>query len=379
MKFTIDRNSMIHEITIASDVIGSSPAFSSLSNVSIETTENSEVIISATSTVMGFKSHIPADIAVEGTTKIVCDKLLNILRSSPEGEIEFETLDNFTFIRPKTRTVDFKLNHISEYSDVVDTGNNSLIPNGETFEIPQKEFAHMIDQTIFAISNDETRTYMNGLFIKSDVDNSTLRMVSTDGKRLSIISKKIEGKLQKIDGVIVPQRIFQITRRLLSKEGMILLSVDETGIYIRIANQWISSALITGSFPDYERVIPENQDYSIIIEKKILLEALKRTAIFEDSSKRVHIRLRNNEMTILSKEKDTGEAEEKISCKYEGEEIILAVNHQFIEQPVRAMDSDSVAVLFTNNTRALTIQPEVEMDFFHVVMPMQVDSTFQSP
>lgn len=367
MKFTFDRDALLKEISIAQEIISTKNALSILSNVYFKA-ENGTLIIKATDTKVNFETRIPVEIEEPGSTTVLCDKLLNILNTLPSGDIEFRQEDINIFIKPISKKASFKLKSIAS-DKFPEFSSNDTIPY---FEIPVGEFKKMIIQTVFAVSNDQTRYFMNGVSFEKKDEN--LVMVATDGRRLAYISKPLANGIDDFNQVIIPEKVLSIILRRAPSEGNLFVSVLDKTIFFKFGNYDISSVLIDGSFPNYQRVIPEHQDSSFEIDKKELSEALRRVALLvEQKSHRVYFEVTPGTLIISSQESEIGTAKEEIPCRYDGEEIKIALNYLYIEEPLKVIDSDRICIEFTENMRAITLRPEPAEDFSHIIMPMQME------
>jgi DNA polymerase-3 subunit beta len=201
-----------------------------------------------------------------------------------------------------------------------------------------------------------------------------LQLIATDGRRLAYISKTFGIIIPDFKGIIIPPKILNIINKRASDEGPISIAVGEKNIFFRFANYEFSSVLIEGQFPNYNRVIPASQSYSFQVETKELIEALKRVALLvEQKSRRIFLTVSSGTLTISSQETEIGTAREEIPCMFEGDEITLALNYLYIEEPIKVIGSDRVKVEFTEAMKAITLKSEPEKDFFHIVMPMQME------
>ena len=291
------------------------------------------------------------------------------MRSLPEGDVEFEQEDGQRMvIRPLFKKIDFQLKSIAseKFPELPDVTAESY------FNFPQADFIDMISQTVFAVSDDETRYFMNGVFLEKV--NGNIIMVATDGRRLSFSRKPhmIEG--MDFSGIIIPPKILNLIRKLSSREGELSLAVTPKNVFVKFDNQKISSAVIEGQFPNYQKVIPEKQQYSIVVNRNELMEAIKRVSLLvEQKSKRIYLDVAENIITLLSEESEIGIASEEIVCRYTGPETKIALNYQYLMDPLRVMSDDEISIQFTEANKALTVYPVPEKDFFHIVMPMQLD------
>jgi DNA polymerase-3 subunit beta len=239
------------------------------------------------------------------------------------------------------------------------------------FDFPQSALMEMISQTVFAVSDDETRYFMNGVFVEHD--QGKIVMVATDGRRLSYISHEPDAPLPEFPGVIIPPKILGLTRKLASGEGNLSMAIGEKNIFVQLENQRLSSALIEGQFPNYRRVIPDSQSYRLDVKRDELAEALKRVSLLVEKSRRVYLTINQSALTLKSEEGEIGQATEEVSCQYDGPEMTLALNFVYLMDPLRVIESEDISLHFTESNKALTINPNPESNYFHIVMPMQLD------
>ena len=366
MKFTCGKDELIKEISIAQEIISSRNVLSILSNVLL-IVESEALTIRATDLKVGFETQIPVEMNIQGRTTVFCDKLLGVLRSLPEGDIEFELKENMMLnIRPVFKKIDFQLKCISseKYPEMVG------VEDREFFEFSQKDLIQMIANTVFSVSDDETRYFMNGVYLEKTDEN--LIMVASDGKRLSYISKKMEQNIGEINGIIIPPKLLNMLRKLLPGEGVLSLCFTDKNVFARYGNHLLSSNIIDGQFPDYRRVIPESQEYEVIVQKDMLESAIRRVALLvEQKSRRIFLTLAEDNLTISSEESEIGQAKEEVACQYKGPEETIALNCRFLSEPLKEMEEDVVRIAFTEANKAVTMTSSPEKEYVHVVMPMQ--------
>ena len=366
MKFTCDKDIITKEIAIAQEIIASRNSMSILSNVLLEV-DNNTLSIKATDLKVGFETTLPVEQEEAGTTTVFCDKFIGILRSLPEGDVVFHHHDNVLFINPIKKNIDFQLKTISSEN----FPELQQIDQSKYFELGQQDIIEMISQTIFSVSEDETRYFMNGVYFVHNAGH--LLMVATDGRRLSYISKDIP-EIKEFNGIIIPSKILQLIKKLCSGEGNISLAVTDKHIFASFDNQKISSSLIEGQFPDYSRVIPEKQSHKVITSRTEFIEALRRVSLLvEQKSKRIYLLLKEGSLELSSEESDIGIARETIDCDYAGEEVKIALNYIYLMDPLKIMETDTFSINFTEASKALTLHAEPEAGYFHLIMPMQYE------
>ena len=264
MKFTFDRNAMINEISIAQEIISTKNALSVLSNVLL-IAEGGTLTIKATDIKVNFQTKIPVDIEEEGSTTVLCDKFMGILSALPEGEIEFLLKDNDNLvsavIRHTSKKIKYQLNCTSQdkFPEIAVAEKVSF------FEVPAKELKSMITQTSFAVSDDETRYFMNGVYFEKKEDK--LVLVATDGRRLAYAEKAVLAGVADFPAAIVHPKILNVVAKHASDEGNVSVAIVDKMIFFNFANYEFSATLIDGQYPNYARVIPESQAHSFKVLK----------------------------------------------------------------------------------------------------------------
>ncbi|MDR0785765.1 MAG: DNA polymerase III subunit beta [Treponema sp.] len=362
MKFACERSVLLKEIGIAQEIVASKNAYSILSNIYIEAFDDS-LIIKATDLKVSFETNVPVNVIEPGSTTVFCDKFLGALNVLPDGEVEFEQVDSNLVIKTPLRKLRYNLKSIASdsFPQFPELNENNF------FSIPVKDFKDMIQQTVFAVSDDETRYFMTGVFLERVEDK--LNMVATDGRRLALIKKTVGDDVPTFEPVIVPPKILNIITKRAGDEGLISIAVTERYIFVRFGVYNLSSVLIEGQFPNYQRVIPESQENVFSVNRLELLDALRRVALLID--KRVYLGLSPGVLSISSEESDLGAANEEIPCRYDGEELSIAMNFHYIEEPFKVMSEKEISIKFTDAVKAVSIYAEQQDDRLHIVMPMQ--------
>lgn len=366
MKFTSERETILHEVANAYEIISVRNSLSILSNVLLHVSEQ-KLTIRATDLKVNYESTIPVEVKQPGSVTVFCDKLHGILRSLPDGEVELElSEDTVLHISPVFKNIRFQLKGIAadKYPPVQGEGDE------QAFTFGKQNLIEMISHTLFAVSDDETRYFMNGVFLEKQGDK--IIMVATDGRRLAYASKEVDAAVADFKGVIIPPKVLNVVRRQAPREGELRMTVSERNFQVSFDTQHLSSNLIEAQFPNYQRVIPERQEQRLLIERSAFEEALRRVSLLvEQKSRRIYLESRPDNLVIRSNEGEIGAAREEVACQYDGPEIVLAFNFEYLLDPLREMSSDQVVLEFTDSGKALSLRPDPEGDFFHVVMPMQ--------
>jgi DNA polymerase-3 subunit beta len=364
MKFVCDRDTFAKEIAIAQDIIASKNAFSIMSNVYLEVLD-SKLYIRATDAKVGFETEIPISESEPGSLTVFCDKLLAITNSIPEGDMSFEQHESSIEIRPRSKNVRFQLKTIAgdKFPEI------PRIDDSHYFPLLAHDLRAMISQTIFSVSNDETRFFMNGVFMEKLPDGE-LAMVATDGRRLAFISTQ-EADIPDFQSAIIPPKVLSVLLKRASDEGQILMAINEKNVFFRFGNYQLTSYLIEGKFPNYQKVIPKDQRFKFVVERDELQAALRRVSLFVEKSNKVIFNVSGKGLVLESEETELGAAREELACEYEGDDVVILLSLRYLEDPLKAMDSGSLAIEFSDPSRAVTLRPEPASNYFHIIMPMQ--------
>lgn len=365
MKFVCSKESILTEIIYSTDFTSQRNSLSITSNVYLETYSD-RLIIKATDQKIGFITEIAVQTLQEGKTLVFCEKLLNILRSLPDGNVEFDATNGTFSIKPEKEHIDFKLRNISadEFPDMEES------PSSPFFTISQKAFSDMASHTIFAVSEDETRHFLCGLYLERNT--SGMNMIATDGRRLSIVERTFEEELPMFSPIIIPPKFFTELRKLSTDEGVMELSVSENLLFAKIGQRLFYTTLIKGQYPNYRRVIPDSQTYCCTMRIGDMLDALKRVSLLvENKAKRIFLDISEAGVLLTSDESEVGEAKEIIACQYEGPESKISLNYTYMLNPLKVMEGEYFSINFTEPTKAMTVKPESNRDYYHIIMPMQ--------
>ncbi|RPJ07474.1 MAG: DNA polymerase III subunit beta [Spirochaetaceae bacterium] len=368
MIFLCDKEILLKEMLIAHDTISTKSTISILSNVLL-IAENDTLYIKATDLKVAFSSQIKLMVKKPGSVAVFCDRLLDILRALPAGEIEFSLQDNLVLsITPKVTKAQFELKCIPA---------DKFPPQQEAeqskfFDFSQKDFVDMVTKTIFAISDDETRFFLNGVFLEKN--DHELNMVASDGRRLALIAREIDKKVKDIQGVIIPPKILSIVKKNTPGEGNLSMAITDKNIFIRIGVRLFSSNLIDGKFPNYQKIIPEQNEYSLSIKRQALAESLKRVSVLvENKTRSVFFKISPNLLSVSSEESEIGMAREEIECEYSGPEVTLTFNYLYILEPLQVMNEDVIQVDFNDQKRAVVMKPKDKQKYINIIMPLQTD------
>lgn len=368
MKFTCSLESLIKQLTICESIISAKGNISILSNILIEA-KNSKIKITACDTTINFFGEIGADIESEGSITVYSSKLYSLAKKMPSDEIIIETDSSNNFIiQPKgKKNIIYKLKGIDsdKFPETISAENQ------EYFPIKKNILLDMINKTKFAVSQNESRRFVSGILF--EIKNNILKMVSTDGKRLSKIEKEIENKSNLDISIIVPPKILLEISKLCNDNGEAFLSITKDNIFIKIDNFLFISNLLEANFPPYEQVIPKNQTGTITLEKKSFKESIERISLMGDKeTHKIILLLTENEMKIYSESLSLGSGEETISVDYIGEETKMAINFIYLIDVLSVLSNENIIIDFKNSQSTITVREKDNNDYIYIMMPMSL-------
>ena len=240
------------------------------------------------------------------------------------------------------------------------------------FNMNSKDLTRLIDKTRFAISTEETRYYLNGIFLHSI--NNELRSVATDGHRLACIKAELPSGAEEMPSIIIPRKTVGEIRKLLEDcADDLVIKVSDTKIQFILKDVQLTSKLIDGTFPDYERVIPKNNDKELSIETKIFSSSIDRVAtISSDKSKAVKFLLKDGALTLTVINPDAGTAVEKTPVNYDYEELEIGFNARYLLDIASQIDGQDMLFALEGSGSPALIKDSDDAQATYVLMPMRV-------
>ena len=367
MKFICQCQNLRQEIEYAMSFSSLKNSLSITSNVYLE--NNGDLLtIKATDGKMSFVSSISVNTIVPGATTVFCEKLVAVMKNIPEGEIEISEEGGKLTIRPTEADTNININlktmDASKYPEIQNC-NESLY-----FSLPQKDYAEMIDKTAFAVSEDNTRFFLTGVFMEKK--DEKLVLVATDGRRLAYISRTFEQEIPSFSPVIIPVKFLQSFKTISSMEGVFSIAIDGDTIFAKVGDRTISSSLIGGNYPNYERVIPKNLSYTCKMKVSDMEKAINLNAVLiESKSKRIFVDLNPEGVMVSGESNDFGDSKQIIPCEYDGPTAKISFNCSLLLPTVKKIESEFFKISYNTPTAAMVFTPEPEKDYLFVLMPMQ--------
>lgn len=348
-----------------------------LSNTLLETDQKG-IALTATDLETAIRAHLPASVILQGQICVSARKLFEVVRELPESEIHLTKKENNWV----TLTCDKSIFNIAG----INPDEFPPLPKfkKEDFQpFPIAELREMIETTVFAASTEESRYNLNGVFLKGIDINSqpTTRMVATDGHRLCLIDKAGLEFPNLKTGVIIPRKGLLEVKRLIGDGGQ---KEDERGDLVHLAlseNNFVAekdgivvlTRLIEGEFPDYESVIPTENDKKINLSRNRFTACLKRVSTMaSEKGEGLVFQIQKGSMTVSSSSQDFGDAKEDIDIDYSGEELGISFNGRYLVDALAVMGTEEVVFELKDSSTAGVLRPGGQKGLLCLVMPMKL-------
>ena len=371
MEIKVSRDALFKSISKVQSIIEKRSNMPILSMILITSDEKS-IYISATDLEISMQQTIEAKVIVPGSITISGRKLFEILKESKSQEIYLkEKENNWIFISDDKTQYNLACMPADEYPVFVEPEDVSMV------EMECSVLAEMINKTIYAVTLEEAGYKLSGVYtekIKKE-EKTLLRMVSTDGHRLSMVDKNIDNieniKIEK--GVMIPKKGLMELNKLASEGEKIKLGFKDNNCVARNDNSLTVIRLLESKFPDYREVISIELKKHITINRNDILDGMKKMMILSsESSRGVQITLENNNMELVSINPDLGDVKDNLEVDYSGERIELGFNSKYFVDALQAMQSEDVILGFLDNSSPCMINGEDDKGFLGLIMPMRI-------
>ena len=346
-----------------------------LSNI-VLSAENNELSLSSTNLDIFCSDKIDAEIVNSGEISVPAITFFEIVKRLPSGsDVILSMGDEDTELILKCGRSKFNLSTLRT-EDFPILSDKDLSTN---FVISADELSRMIDKTKFAISNEETRYYLNGIFFHKAESNSIkfLRAVATDGHRLAQYDIPLPQGADEITGIIIPKKtVFELRKVLDDADGDVSVSLNENKIKFSFNNLKIISKVIDGTFPDYTKVIPQNNDKKFKTNNSELKNAIDRVSAVaineETKSKAIKLTIENNKLNLSVESQSKGSAKEEIDISYSNEKVDIGFNSRYLLDICNEVDGDEIDVNLLDSISPAIILDKTDENLFFVLMPMRI-------
>lgn len=373
MKLNIERGALLKSLGHIQSVVERRNTIPILSNVLLEC-EDGHLSLAATDLDLAISETIEAETSESGGITAPAHTLYDIVRKLPDGsqvQLDYD-LDSQRLLISAGRSK-FTLSCLPREDFPVMTEGE--MPH--SFDLASVNLKRLIDKTRFAVSTEETRYYLNGIYMHTtndDDDGPVLRGVATDGHRLARFDMEQPTGSADIPGVIIPRKAVGEIRKLVDEyEGDVKIALSDTKIRFSFAEIVLTSKLIDGTFPDYTRVIPEGNDKIMEIDGKMFAEAVDRVStISTDKTRSIKLSLGNGQLKLSVNSPEHGTAKEELSASYSSEEIEIGFNSKYLLDILGQIEGDVAQVILADSTAPTILKDMTDDGALYVLMPMRV-------
>jgi DNA polymerase-3 subunit beta len=370
MEFTIAREELLHGLYLTQGIVERRTTIPILAHVLLETNDNG-VSIAATDQEVGVRRVCEAKVKKKGSVTTGARKLYEIVRECPEGALTLRSLEN-NWIGISSGKSKFKIVGL-------DPREFPAMPvpvqdkKTKAIDVPGALLQEMIQRTIFAVSTDETRLNLSGVNIERP-EAGKLRLIATDGHRLSMITRAVEGVTTGA-GVIIPRKgMAEIAKVLETSQDTVKLTLDGGVAHAGQGNVELSMRLVEGDFPDYNQVVPQKSERRMLVKGEDLLSALRRVSVVSSERTRgVKLEMESGRLEVSSMNPDLGEASEELTVEYDSEPFKIGFNAKYVIDVLGVLPPDSqIEIGFNDEVSPGVLRCEGDSDFLYVVMPMRL-------
>lgn len=362
MKIKINRSKFLEGLKKVQNIVASKGTLQIIQNVLIEAKEN-KLFLTTTDLDISIRSVVPCEIENEGATTLPAKLLVTTISKAAEGVIELESdADDKAVVTASSAIFNIAGMNVVDFP--------KLPTDADTFgyTLPQMVLREMLRKTSYAASQDDTRKTLKGVLMS--FQSGKLTMVATDGRRLALVEHEVEFPADAGRDIVLPTKVVQELQRSLSSDGDVRITVEKTQVSFNLGDTQIYSKLIDEVYPNFRQVIPGACKERVTVERKLLLDALDRVSVMTmDESNSTRLTFEANRLTVSSTAMDVGAARDSLPIKYDGPNIEIVFNPQFVMDPLRNIDEDEVYIELNNGQSPALIKCSVP--FLYVMMPLR--------
>jgi DNA polymerase III subunit beta len=371
MKVTVERSALLKCLGHVHRVVERRNTIPILANVLIRG-ENAKLAVKATDLDLEVIETIAAEVAGPGATTVPAHMIYDIVRKLPEGaQVVLDASGERGSLTIRAGRAQFSLQTLPE-SDFPDLAAGDMT---HRFAVSAKDLKRLIDKTQFAISTEETRYYLNGIYLHGlDGKTATLRAVATDGHRLAQVDLPAPAGAAGMPGVIVPRKtVGEVQRLIEDAEAEITVELSQTKIRFTLAEVVLTSKLIDGTFPDYARVIPVGNDKELTVDKPDFEAAVDRVStVSSERGRAVKLSLSAGKLVLSVTNPDSGSATEEIEVEYDAERLDIGFNSRYLLDIAAQIEGEVAVLKLADPGSPTLIQDRDAKDALYVLMPMRV-------
>lgn len=324
--------------------------------------------LSATDLEVGISVEVPAQVKSPGQVAVPAKSLYDIVREITADQISIKRRDDH-WLEISAGSSKFKVVGLSpqEFPSMPEMGKKNIL----TLDAPA--LRDMIQKTLFSVSTDETKYNLNGVFLES-AGEKKLRMVATDGHRLSWAERPMTQSFQLAKGVLLPRKgVLELQKLIQEEDGVLPLAIEGRNVMVQRGAVTLFIRLIEGDFPDYRQVIPSKNDQSAILPKAQLVSAIRRVSLLSQEHNRgVKLTFNSGQLELLCSNPDLGEAREEVECQYKGKHLEVGFNYRYFLDVLGVLEDETVKLELKDEVSPCLIRSEIDKGFMSLIMPMRL-------
>jgi DNA polymerase-3 subunit beta len=370
MRVTIERTAFLKALNHVQSVVERRNTIPILSNVLVQAGKDVVRLI-ATDLDIEIVETVAAEVAREGAATVPAHMLYDIVRKLPEGaQLELDQGPDGSRVNIFAGKSRFALQALPP-EDFPDLASGEM---ANSFAVPVSDLKALIEKTRFAISTEETRYYLNGIYLHEVEKGSFLRAVATDGHRLAQAQVARPEGAKGMPGVIVPRKtVLEIVKLLEGEDGEVEISLSASKIRFAVGRLVLTSKLIDGTFPDYERVIPRNNDKLMTVDARLFANAVDRVSTISlEKSRAVKMNLGQGRLTLTVNNPDSGSAEEEIAADYDRDPLDIGFNSRYLMDVAGQITSGEMTFRLADAGSPTIVADPADEAALYVLMPMRV-------
>ena len=362
MKLTVSREQLLTGLRLVGNVVSTRTPMPVLSTILAETQEG-WLHLSATDMEMSMRTAIPAVVEAAGSVTLPARKMIQIVGALPAGDVSLATEEGQTTTVSCGRSF-FRIVGLDPKEFPRDTG----FTEAWSFTLPGTDLRKCLAKVSYSTSEDETRHVLNGILLS--VREGMMTVAATDGRRLALVERHLEGEGIPDGDVILPAKVVAELTHMLEGDGPVIVRLSEARASFEFGPTLLVSKLVEGTYPNYRQVVPSTFAQSVAIPRVAFAEALNRVAmVVSESSAAVKLELKTAEMVMSAVSAEVGEAKEPIEVSYEGQNLAMAFNPLFFTEPLKHLECDQLIMQFNDEFSPVALSGDE--GFLYVVMPMR--------
>ena len=371
MQFDINRDLLLKSLNFVQGVVEKKNTLPILSNVLLNLKGNKLEIVATDLDIVFYDEISELKVLKEGNTTTSANVLFDILRKIPAGtEINF-TLKNENKLSLKSKNSDFNL--LCLPSSNFPTFDDKF--EGEKIDIDKKSFLSLLNKTKISISNDDTRHYLNGIYLHATESNKNtfLTGVATDSHRLSS-SSILVNNVKSFNSMIIPRKtVFQLCSLLDNIDSNLIIQTSANKIKFSLGKINLISKVIDGKFPDYQKVVPKENTKTLTVASSDFINSVERVAsVSIDRKEGVKLELSRDKLKLSVNSTNSGDGNEVVAAKYDGEDFAIGFNSKYLIEIASEIEDKNLTFSLKNSTSPVLVFDNSDKNSFYVIMPMKI-------